>query len=182
MTDNEWMAYGGAVALIGDEGAVLRALKTGAIGSRGVIYNPLLGRDELEDIPADRWAQWTFLPTFKGSDYMRRFCWLVPPGKEQVRVCTGFGDIRLLRSDVERLAVPAAIAEQIEEKPVEPEQSPRAKARLPAKEPADEARARKLMEMFPDGRRPKREIIAARLGVDPRTVDRALRAAKAKPK
>jgi hypothetical protein len=119
MTDDAWIAYRGAVALIGDDGAVLRALRTGAIKSRGRgDYR------EEEDIPADRWAEWTFLPTCTGAGSMRKFCWLVPPGKEQVRVCTGFGEIRLLRADVERLAAPPASAEQIEEKDIEPQRFP----------------------------------------------------------
>ena len=125
MADDDWIAYRGAVALIGDEGAVLRALRTGAI-SRG------RGDHRVEeDIPADRWAQWTFLPT-KGSEYMRRFCWLVPPRKEQVRVCTGFGEIRLLRADVERLAAPTNAERLVEEKEAEPER-PRSNAGRKAK-------------------------------------------------
>jgi hypothetical protein len=84
---------------------------TSAIRSRGVIYKPLLGRDEIEDIPADRWAQWTFLPTFKGplSEKMRAKDWLVPNDTALSRVCRGFGDIVLLRKDVERLAAPVTI-------------------------------------------------------------------------
>jgi hypothetical protein len=51
------------------------------------------------------------------------------------------------------------------------------------RETAPEARARKIEAMFPDGaRRPKREAIAASLGVDPRTIDRAISAGKAKSK
>jgi hypothetical protein len=105
MTYDEWIAYRGAVALIGDEGAVLRALMTGTIKSRGL--NNLLGEEE--DIPADRWAEWTFLPTCTEAGSRRKFCWLVPPGREQVRVCTGFREIRLLGADVERFVAPATI-------------------------------------------------------------------------
>jgi|HubBroStandDraft_6_1064221.scaffolds.fasta_scaffold241977_2 hypothetical protein len=142
MADDEWIAYRGAVALIGDEGAVLRALMTGRIKSRG-------RRDygAEEDIPADRWAEWTFLPAFKGAGSMRKFCWLVPPGSELSRVCRGFGEIRLLRADVERLVAPAT--------------SPpaRAGAGLPAKENLDESAAAILRDKFP--RRPphKRETL-----------------------
>jgi hypothetical protein len=75
--------------------------------------------------------------------------WLVPPGSELCRVCRGFGEIRLLREDVERLAAPPALAEQIEEKEVEPRRPPRAKAKLPAKELLHEAVARVLREKFP---------------------------------
>jgi hypothetical protein len=97
MTDYEWMAYRSAAALIGDEDAVLSALMTGAIKSRG----------RRDYHPANLWAEWTFLPR-KGSEHMRKFCWLVPPGKELSRVCRGFGEIRLSRVDVERLAEPEA--------------------------------------------------------------------------
>lgn len=107
MTEDAWIAYRGAVALIGDEGAVSRALMTGAVKSRGLIYRPLPGREELEDIPADLWAQWTFLPTFRGlSDKRRALVWLVPPRKELSPICRGYSDIVLVRADVERLVAP----------------------------------------------------------------------------
>jgi hypothetical protein len=110
VTEDAWIAYRGAVALIGDEGAVSRALMTGAVKSRGLIYRPLPGREELEDIPADLWAQWTFLPTFRGlSDKRRALVWLVPPRKELSPICRGYSDIVLVRADVERLVAPPAI-------------------------------------------------------------------------
>jgi hypothetical protein len=105
VTEDAWVAYRSAAVELGGDGPVLRALMTGKIKSRG-------RRDyrEEEDIPADRWAEWTFLPAFKGAGSMRKFCWLVPPGSELSRVCRGFGEIRLLRADVERLAAPVTEA------------------------------------------------------------------------
>jgi hypothetical protein len=108
VTEDGWIAYRGAVALVGDEGAVLRALMTGGIKSQG---RALDSRDP-EDISADRWAEWSFLPTFKGPvpEWMRAAGWLVPPGTELRRICCGFKEIRLLRADVKRLAAPVTEA------------------------------------------------------------------------
>jgi hypothetical protein len=64
--------------------------------------------------------------------------------------------------------------------PAAPEMAIVAKPRR--REGADERRARRLTELYPDGRFPKREEMAAQLGVDPRTIDRTLAyIAKAKP-
>jgi hypothetical protein len=147
VADDEWIAYGGAVALVGDEGAVLRALKTGAIKSRGL--NNLLGEEE--DIPAGRWGQWTFLPTFKGAvpEWMRAAAWLVPPGKEVRRICCGFKEIRLLRADVERLAPPPAI--EPEHSTVE--QPPAKKSDLAEKELKLDVVVAALKRLFPTGRK-----------------------------
>jgi hypothetical protein len=137
MADDEWMAYRSDAVELGGDGPGLRALMTGKIRSRGRgDYR------EEEAIPASLWAEWTFLPTFKGplSEKMRALCWLVPPGAEFNRVCRGFGEIRLLRADVERLASPSAIAP----KP--------AKVTALKKDGLDVAVARALEKLFPEGR------------------------------
>jgi hypothetical protein len=99
MTDSEWIAFRTAVVMVGGARPVLDALMTGQIRSQG-----RKDYGELEELTADHWATMTFLPVFKEAGSMRKFDWLVPRGKERVRVCTGFGDIRLLRADVERRA------------------------------------------------------------------------------
>ena len=140
MTD-EWIAYRGAVALIRDEDAALRALMTGAVKSRGVIYSPLPGSAELEDIPANLWAQWAFLPTFRGlSDKRRALVWLVPQGEQLSPICRGYDDIVLSRADVERLSSPSAIAPNP------------AKVMAPKKGGLPAAVARALEKRFPEGR------------------------------
>ena len=40
---------------------------------------------------------------------MRALCWLVPSGTELSRVCRGFGELRLSRADVGRLAEPPTL-------------------------------------------------------------------------
>ncbi len=109
MTRHDWIPFLTAVALLADNDApaatdrLLRALRLGEVRSRGI---PAVGAADPIEIDADLWATWKFLPTYKGpiSDKMRGLQWLVPSGLELSRVCRGYGDVRLFRSDVVKLA------------------------------------------------------------------------------
>jgi hypothetical protein len=119
VTDETWIAYGVAVDMLGGDEPVLRALRGDKIKSRGTCFSRTKGHDEVKTIPADLWGEWAFLPTFKGqlSEARRALCWLVPPGAELSGVCRGFGDLRLLRADVERLAASIKGQPAVEAKP-----------------------------------------------------------------
>jgi hypothetical protein len=123
VTEDAWIAYRGAVALIGDaheaEERLLRGLRLGKVRSRGVpaFDSPARDANEPVDIEPDHWSAMVFNHKRQSLD------------RPSFRpIATGFTQIKVSRSDVERLAAPAAIAEQIEEKEVEPERPPRAKA------------------------------------------------------
>jgi hypothetical protein len=133
MTDDEWIAYGRAAALMGDEGAVLRALRLGRVRSRGV---PALEATEPVDIGPDHWATMVFNRERQSLD---------PPSNR--RIPTGFTQIKVSRSDVEQLASPMEAM------------TPREGAGLPAKENIPEAAAAILRGKVP--RRPphKRETL-----------------------
>jgi hypothetical protein len=148
VTDDVWIAYRSAAVMLGGDARVLDALMGGKIKSRGL--NNLLGEEE--DILADRWGQWTFLPTFRGPvpEWMRAAGWLVPPGTEVKRICCGFKEIRLLRADVAQLAAPPAI----EPEPQDTEQSPP----RPPKLRMDQHLAAKLLELFPHGPPPNMRV------------------------
>ena len=92
-----------------------------------------------------------------------------------MRICTGFGEIRLLRADVERLA--AAV--------IELDRRPRAGASLPAKELLEAAAARVLREKFSE--RPSDTVgelctmvtraLGRKTAVSKKTIERAMRRA-----
>jgi hypothetical protein len=128
MPDNGWIPFAAAEALAfdGDEAEarkrLLRALRLGQVSSRGVLLpdrevlddGRLRENFEPEDIPADRWSDWEFLPIYQGSlsAKMRRLQWLVPAGAVLSRVCRGYADVRLSRSDVDRLTGKGAASER----------------------------------------------------------------------
>jgi hypothetical protein len=119
LSDDAWMLFAAAEALFnGNETKagelLLRALKLGEVRGRGV-YLPdqktwddgcLRNDFEPELISADRWSTGEFLPVYQGplSGQMRALQWLVPAGTLLSRVCRGYADVQLCRSDVERLA------------------------------------------------------------------------------
>jgi hypothetical protein len=168
----EWIAWGAAVELVGDASAVLSALKTGAIRSRG-------RKDycELEPLPADLWTEWSFLPLCKAAGSMQRFCWLVPKGTETRRVCDGYGALRFLREDVERAAERLPTVVSMAPAPVSAVERQTAR-----KEALSDIAARALERALPQGRghRSKPELarlVCKELGLNsiaPRTIGRAL--------
>ena len=121
MTDDGWVPVASAVALLNSRhvSAAPKVLRNTLnccvdVRSRGV-----LAIDGIEPVALgpEQWSTMVF-------NLERQS--LNPPSKR--RIATGFTKVELLRSDVERLAALPALGEQLEEKEVEPEQPPRAKA------------------------------------------------------
>jgi hypothetical protein len=117
VTEDGWISVTSAVALLNSRhvGAAPKVLRNTLnccvdVRSRGV---PAIDGIEPVALGPEQWSTMVFNLERQSLNL---------PSKR--RIATGFTKVELLRSDVERLAAPAAIAEQIEEKEVEPQRLP----------------------------------------------------------